>query len=401
MRVAPKEEVAVAAAATDKRTRFHWGLLAAGALGFCLPLTAAVLPEDRADALYHAYSGGGLDVSGPSVLARKQLGKYTSLFGNYYVDSISSASIDVVTTASKYNERREEKTLGGDFLYDKTLFNLSFTNSEESDFSANSAAFGVSHSMFGDLTTISLGYGQGWDTVRRRANKAGDLDPDFEKRADRQRYRLGLSQVLSKNSLINLNYELVTDEGYLNNPYRSVRYLDSSGNYQYQSEVYPNTRTSHALGLKALYYLPYRAAIHGEVRGFIDTWGIDAYIGEVGYVHPLGRDWILEASYRYYTQSRADFYSDLFPRQDAQNYLARDKELSTYVSHGLGLGASYHFAQRGWGFIDKGSLNLKYNYMQFSYQDFRDLRVEGYTPGTEPLYSFSAQVLRLFISVWY
>jgi len=388
--VAPKEEVAVAAAATDKRGRFHWGLLAAGALGFCLPLTAAVLPEDRADALYHAYSGGGLEVNGPSILARKQLGKYTSLFGNYYVDAISSASIDVVTTASKYNERREEKTLGGDFLYEKTLFNLSFTNSEESDFSANSAAFGVSHSMFGDR-----------DTVRRRANKAGDLDPDFEKRADRQRYRLGLSQVLSKNSLVDLNYELVTDEGYLNNPYRSVRYLDGSGNYQYQSEVYPNTRTSHALGLKALYYLPYRAAVHGEVRGFIDTWGINAFIGEVGYVHPLGKDWTLEASYRYYTQGHADFYSDLFPRQNAQNYLARDKELSTYVSHGLGLGTSYHFAQHGWGFIDKGSLNIKYNYMQFNYQDFRDLRAEGYTPGTEPLYSFSASVLRLFISIWY
>jgi len=401
VRVAPKEGVAVAAAATDTRNGFRWGLLVAGVLGFCLPLTAAVLPEDRADALYHAYSGGGLDVSGPSILVRKQLGKYSSLFGNYYVDSISSASIDVVTTASPYTEYREEKTAGSTFLYEKTLFNLSFTNSEESDFSANSATFGISHSLFGDLTTVSLGYGQGWDTIRRRADKAGNIDPDFEEKADRQRFRLGLSQVLSKNSLIDLNYELITDEGYLNNPYRSVRYLDGSGGYQFQAEQYPNTRTSHALGLKALYYLPYRAVVHGEVRGFIDTWGINAMIGEVGYVHPLGKAWTLEASYRYYTQSRADFYSDLFPRQDAQNYLARDKELGTYYSHGLGLGASYHFARQGWGFIDKGSLNVKYNYMQFNYQDFRDLRAEGFTPGTEPLYSFSAYVLRLFVSIWY
>ncbi len=407
MRVAPKEGVAVAAAATDTRNGFRWGLLVAGVLGFCLPLTAAVLPEDRADALYHAYSGGGLDVSGPSLLARKQLGKYTSLFGNYYVDSISSASIDVVTTASPYTEYREEKTVGGDFLYEKTLFNLSMTNSEESDFNANSAAFGISHSMFGDLTTISLGYGQGWDTIRKRADKAGNIDPNFKKKADRQRFRLGLSQVLSKNSLIDLNYELVTDEGYLNNPYRSVRYLDGNGAYQLQAEQYPNTRTSHALGLKALYYLPYRAVVHGEVRGFIDTWGIDALIGEIGYIHPLGKAWILEASYRYYTQSRANFYSDLFtgkaPSLDdcPYCYRARDKELSTYYSHGIGLGASYHFARQGWGFIDKGSLNVKYNYMQFNYQDFSDLRAKGLTPGSEPLYSFSAYVLRLFVSIWY
>jgi hypothetical protein len=45
-------------------------------------------------------------------------------------------------------------------------------------------------------------------------------------------------------------FELITDVGYLNNPYRSVRFLNSSGGYSYQSEVYPNTRTSHALGLK-------------------------------------------------------------------------------------------------------------------------------------------------------
>ena len=403
MRVAPREEVAVAAAATDRRIRFGWGLLAAAALGFCLPLTAAVLPEDRADALFHAYTGGGLDVNGPSLLARKQLGKYSSVFGNYYVDSISSATIDVVTTASPYTEYREEKTLGGDFLYDKSIFSLSFTNSEESDFSANAATFGISHSMFGDLTTVSLGYGQGWDTVRRRADKAGNIDPTFEEKADRQRYRLGLSQVLTKNTLINVNYELITDEGFLNNPYRSVRYLDpgSSQGYSYQLEQYPNTRTSHALGIKALYYLPYRAAIHGEIRGYTDTWGINGFIGEIGYIHPLGKAWTLEASYRYYTQNAASFYSDLYPRKDAQNYLARDKELSTYYDHSFSLGASWHFARHGWGFIDKASLNVKYNFINFNYQDFRDLRVEGVEPGSEPLYGFSANVLRLFVSIWY
>lgn len=396
----------MAVAATNKLRRhglvsLGWRLLAAGALGVCLPLTAAVLPEDRADAMYHRYSGGGLEVGGPSILARKQLGKFSSFFGNYYVDSISSATIDVVTTASPYEEHRVEKSLGGDFLYEKTLFNLSATNSEETDFIADSANFGVSQSMFGDLTTLSLGYGRGWDTIRRRDPSGHGADPNFEKKAYRQRYRAGLSQVLSKSLLMNLNYELITDEGFLNNPYRSVRFLDGSGGYSYQLEAYPNTRTSHALGLKALYYLPYRAAIHGEIRGYTDTWGVNAVLGEIGYIHPLGKAWTLEASYRYYTQNNADFYSDLFPYQDAQNYLARDKELSTYDNHSIGLGASWHLARHGWGFIDQASLNIKYNYIRFNYQDFRDLRVEGVPPGSEPLYSFDAHVYRLFVSIWY
>ena len=397
MRAAPREEAAVAAAAT--KHGFRWGLISAGVLGFCLPLMAAVLPEDRADALFHAYSGGGLDVNGPSILARKQLGKWASVFGNYYVDSISSATIDVETYASPYTEHREEKTLGGDFLHDKTTFNLSFTNSEESDFSADTLNVGISQSVFGDLTTVSLGYGRGWNTVRR--NIGGSPDPLFgEKKAYRQNFRLGLSQVLTKNLLMSLNYELITDEGYLSNPYHSVRFLDS-GSVKTQPEDHPNTHTSHAVGLKALYYLPYRAALHGELRGYTDTWGVNGGMFEIGYTHPWRERWIFDAGYRYYGQTAADFYSDLYPYANAQNYLSRDKELSTFNSQTLELAASYEFARQGWWFIDKGSLNLAWNHIMFDYKDFRDARVDTVPPGTEPLYGFSADVFRLFVSVWY
>ncbi len=48
------------------------------------------------------------------VMARKPWGKVSAaVWGNYYVDSITSASIDVVTSASEYTERREEKTVPG------------------------------------------------------------------------------------------------------------------------------------------------------------------------------------------------------------------------------------------------------------------------------------------------
>ena len=61
---------------------------------------AGVLPDDRADVLYHLYDGGGVEIDGPSILVRKKVGKSVSVVGNYYVDMVSSASIDVVTTAS-------------------------------------------------------------------------------------------------------------------------------------------------------------------------------------------------------------------------------------------------------------------------------------------------------------
>ena len=63
---------------------------------------AAELPEDRADLMLHSFDGGGVNAWGPALLVRKSLLNKVSLFGTYYVDIVSNASIDVVTTASPY-----------------------------------------------------------------------------------------------------------------------------------------------------------------------------------------------------------------------------------------------------------------------------------------------------------
>ena len=127
----------------------------------CAASQSAVLPEDRADIMYHRYEGGGLTVDGPSVLVRKKFGESFSVTGSYYVDAISSASIDVVTTASPYTERHVEKGLSLDYLHGKTTYTVGYMNSEESDYTSDTMSFGLSQDMFGDLTTVSLGYSQG------------------------------------------------------------------------------------------------------------------------------------------------------------------------------------------------------------------------------------------------
>ncbi|MFO7602612.1 MAG: DUF3570 domain-containing protein [Gammaproteobacteria bacterium] len=360
------------------------------------PGLAAVLPEDRADVLYHSYEGGGVKIDGPSVLVRKQASLNTSVVANYYVDMVTSASIDVVTTASQYLEEREQKSVGIDYLHGKSIMSLSYTTSEEKDYQARTASLSVSQDMFGDLTTVTLGYSRGWDVVGM------STDPAFSRDAERQNYSIGLTQVLTKNLVMGAIFEAITDEGFLNNPYRTVRYIDGgvARGYSYQSEVYPNTRASTALALRAKYYLPYRAALYASMRLYQDDWGINANDLEFGYTHPLGQDWIFDVRMRTYSQTRADFYSDLYAGQDAQNFLARDKELSTFSDLTLGFAVSYEFAKGGWGFIDKASANLGYDRIQFDFEDFRDLRSGG-TVGSEPLYSYSANVLRLFVSIWY
>lgn len=356
---------------------------------------AGVLPDDRTDVMYHLYEGGGVRIDGPSLLVRKKLGKSVSFVSNYYVDMVSSASIDVVTTASPYTEERTQWSLGADYLRGNTMMTANFTSSVESDFDAKTYSFGVSQDMFGDLTTLSLSYSYGDDVVGRSD------DPDFAQDNRRQQYAVGLTQILTRNLITSLNFETITDEGFLNNPYRSVRYADPNNplGYSYEPELYPRTRTTNAIGIRARYFLPWRAAIQGEYRAFTDTWGIVSNTGALTYVHPW-RDWTFEAKYRFHDQTGADFFSDLFSRSEATNFRGRDKELSPLTSTTFKLMATWDFMSDGWAFIDRGSVTFSYDHLVVDYEEFRDLTT-GAVVGDEPLYTLDANVIQIFFSFWY
>jgi len=386
-------------------TKPYQYLLLLGLSLFNICSEAAVLPFDRADVLFHSYSGGGIDITGPAVLVRKSVGDSVSLSVKHYVDTISSASIDVEVIrvgASTYEEERVENAFTIDFLNEKTLMSFGYTNSEENDFSADTFSFGISQDMFGDLMTVSMGYAHGENDIRK-TDKPGFLDPDFLKHSQTDNFNLSLTQVITKNLIMSAAFDVTTDAGFLNNPYRKYRHtrVADPSNYDLKFEIYPETRTSNALAIRARYFLPYRAALHAEFRTFQDSWGIDGNNIEIGYTHPFANDWIAEVHFRTYAQTKATFYSDLFSDAGVQNFLARDKELSTFNNSTVGFGISYEFAKGEGGSIDKASINFKLDHIQFNYEDFRDARDRTLYAGTEPLYQFSTNVMQLFLSVWF
>ena len=361
-------------------------------------LRAATLPPDAVDIMHHSYDGGGMKIDGPSILVRKSIGPQVSVTGHYYVDSISAASVDVIASgASEYEEERTEISGGIDYLYEKTILSAGYTNSSENDYEADTAYFAVSQDFFGDLTTVTLGYARGWDEVGTRFQSKDEFED-----AERQNYKLGLSQVLTKNALLGFDVDVITDEGKLENPYRSNRFINDPvlGTTSSQDEQYPDTRTSTAFGVRGLYYLPYRGSIKAAYRYFSDSWDIKSHTYDIGYNHALGEHWILELSYRLYTQDKAEFYSDLFPFENSQTHLGRDKELSTYEGTTIGFGASYEIKQGVIPFVKRLQFSLLVDYLDYQYDDFRDLSVPGdFAVGEEPLYSFDAWVTRTSLIV--
>ncbi|MGJ8693667.1 MAG: DUF3570 domain-containing protein [Thalassotalea sp.] len=361
-----------------------------------LALNAAVLEADKADVLYHSYEGGGMKIDGPALLLRKKITESVAVSAYYYVDTISSASVDVLSNASPYSEERQEGSLGLEYLHDKTILSVAVSKSDEDDYLAQSLSFNISHDLFGDLTNVNFGISYGDNDVMRNG------DENFLEKSKQYRVRSGISQILTRNLTASLNIEGVTDEGYLNNPYRTVRYLDQSveAGFGSQTEVYPNTRNSFAIKLSSSYYLPYRAALFGHYRYFSDSWDIEAHDIELTYRHPLGDSFVFEVKYRQYQQTQANFYSDLFSHRNAQNFLARDKELSDFDDVTLGLGVTYHIPKK---YILKNmssEVSLQWDRISFDYHNFRDRTVDA-PLGEEPLYSFDADVIRAFISVYF
>jgi hypothetical protein len=378
-----------------------------------------VLPEDRVDALATHYSGGGQDINGISFLVRKKVGDHVSLSYSHLEDIVSGASIDVRTSgASPYRETRTQDGLSAEILYGKTTYSLGVTHSYEPDYRSNTANFGISQSMFGDLTTVSMTYRRTWNDVFKMLCVLHDAsldypcvekihDPAFgEKDMDERSYGVGLTQILTRNSIISANFEVITDQGWLSNPYREIMYAEpgTGSGYGLAPEVDPSTRTSNALGLDYKYYLPWQAALDLQYRYFEDTWGIRAHTAQIGYTQPW-RNWTFDGSVRFYTQTHADFYSDLFASATQQNFMSRNRELSAFNEYTIGAGAAYQFHIPYAPWISKSTANFRIDHFFFDYKDFRDaLLVDptgGVPAGAEPLYSVQLNVLQLFLSIWY
>jgi hypothetical protein len=366
---------------------------------------ADVLPDDRADIFYSKYSGGGMDITGESVLVRKKFTENFAVEANYFVDKVSGASVDVLSQASVIKDERKQKSGTLEYMHDKTTYSFSFINSTERDYISNTTHFSLSQDMFGDLTTLTLGWSRTRDSVGENDGTAFKPVIVWLGHAESQDYNVGVSQILTKNLIGGVSFEVITDDGYLANPYRSVRYVDTTAKgYSLASQVYPDTRTSTAVQVQGKYYLPWRAALTGSYRYYNDTWAITGNTYEVDYTHPIGNIWILEGRLRYYKQDHASFYSDLYPYADYQNFEGRDQDLAAAENTTIGAKVTYAFLPTGWKIFKRGTATVDISRISFHYLDFRDIKDYGlpqYQPGEEPLYRFNATVFQLYMSMFF
>ncbi len=137
-----------------------------------------------------------------------------------------------------------------------------------------------------------------------------------------------LSQILSKNALAAVSYDLEKLDGYQANPYRTV--VTATG---LAPEVHPNSRVRQAFAGTLKYYLPAtHTTLIGAYRYYRDDWKIHAHTPELRIVQAVGTMADASVRYRYYRQTASYFYEDRYPALDTSkvNYVTDDPKMSGY-----------------------------------------------------------------------
>jgi hypothetical protein len=143
--------------------------------------------------------------------------------------------------------------------------------------------------------------------------------------------RFGLTQVLTKSSLIETSLGYTRSSGFLENPYKvvEVAFIDPSqqflappggfyGQVHALLEQRPDTRNQWTWDARYVQYVEtLNAALHLGYRFYSDDWGIDAHTFESSWGQPLGKGWTVTPWVRYYSQEAAEFYQPFLSTRQA------------------------------------------------------------------------------------
>ena len=192
---------------------------------------------------------------------------------------------------------------------------------------------------------FELRAGQGAPNPEDYFDPSGSLETN-----KRNSYALGLgfSQILSKKAQGSISLDLVQQEGLLSTPFQRVFFKDRDaiiiGNgFQLADDIerLPSSRFKVAIGGRLNYYLNEVFVLRSYLRYYQDNWGITSYTASLEVPIKLGDFFTLYPSYRYYTQTKADYFYKANDALSTDAFYTSDYDLSGFNAGEFGFGVSY------------------------------------------------------------
>ncbi len=158
----------------------------------------------------------------------------------------------------------------------------------------------------------------------------------------------GVTQVITPNWLVQLNYSFGRSKGYHTDPYKLVTLIDpeSGDPFWYIYEKRPNKRTRHSAYLGTKLALG-SAVTNGSLRYYHDSWGINSFTVELSEHLPVGKSFYVEPEVRYYRQTAASFFRHyLMVDEPTPDHVSADSRLDKFSALTIGVKAGAHLSDR-------------------------------------------------------
>ncbi len=244
-----------------------------------------------------------MDINAYTVSAMAPIAGKWSISTSYTYDSVSGASPsyhsfvepDMVSGASKIRERRNAVDLNVTRYLPKGSLTAGTSYSQENDYISRGYSFQGSLATEDKNTTFTLGGSYTSDSIFPSI----DDTAFFEKRVVAGFF--GITKVLTKRDIVQLNVGYSNGNGYFSDPYK----LYDRRPEKRQSKTVMTRWNHHFDGIDGTSHLSYRY--------YTDTFGIRAHTFDLEYVQPVVNDWTIIPSVRYYSQTAADFYLPVDP----------------------------------------------------------------------------------------
>lgn len=120
---------------------------------------------------------------------------------------------------------------------------------------------------------------------------------------------LGVTQVIDRATLAQVNYSYGQASGYQTDPYKLLSVVDGSNGEpdHYVFESRPESRTRQALFGQVKRHLG-GSVLDTSYRYYFDDWGVRSHTVDLRWRLPASSTWFLQPHLRYYHQGAADFY---------------------------------------------------------------------------------------------
>ena len=217
---------------------------------------------------------------------------------------------------SEHRNARDVRMIG---FFRRSSISIQSARSTENDFVSSAITVEWRGSSEDNNTTLTLSAGREDDGIT-----ATGYPLLLETRHERS-HLVGITQVLTPQSILQSNLTYVEGHGFYNDPYKVI-------------DIRPSARSQTAWLTRLNRFFPdNQSALHLDYRYYRDNWGVEAHTFDVKYYLPLGGGWMVHPRARYYTQRGASFYRDVFPPPEFGQPYTADQRLSSFGAIDLGL----------------------------------------------------------------